>query len=61
MTEPADDGTLPGLAAPQTGDPTVDAAVRDFAGAGDDLDAQVAAADRLDRTLRERLSDLDPN
>jgi len=63
--EPApehDDGSLlPELAAPPptTGDPGVDAALRDFAtAAAGDLDDQVAAGERVERLLRERLDDL---
>lgn len=43
----------------QTGDPAIDAALKDLADApADDLDAQVAAGQRVHQTLQSRLSDL---
>jgi len=43
----------------QTGDPAIDAALKDLADApADDLDAQIAAGQRVHQTLQSRLSDL---
>ncbi len=49
------EGRLP----PQTGDPVIDAALRDLAEAPvADLDAQLAAGEAVHRTLQSRLTDL---
>ena len=49
----------PPPAPPETGDPVVDAALRDLAAADrDDLDAQLATGEAVHRTLQSRLSDL---
>jgi DNA polymerase-3 subunit gamma/tau len=43
----------------ETGDPAIDAALKDLADApADDLDAQIAAGQRVHQTLQGRLSDL---
>ncbi len=44
---------------PETGDIVVDAALRDLAAVPeDDLDAQLAAGEHVQRTLQSRLADL---
>lgn len=44
---------------PETGDLVIDAALRELAEAGEgDLDARIAAGERVQETLRSRLSDL---
>jgi DNA polymerase-3 subunit gamma/tau len=43
----------------ETGDPAIDASLKDLADApADDLDAQIAAGQRVHQTLQGRLSDL---
>ncbi len=52
-------GPLSGPTAPETGDLVIDAALRDLAvTAPEDLDAQIEAGERVQRTLQSRLGDL---
>ncbi|MBT9257127.1 hypothetical protein KMZ32_15000 [Phycicoccus sp. MAQZ13P-2] len=45
--------------APETGDPAIDATLRDLAAVpADDLDGRLAAGEEVQRTLRQRLGDL---
>ena len=51
-------GDVAADAPPETGDLVIDAALRDLAEAqGGDLDARIAAGERVQATLRSRLSD----
>ncbi|MGE9807773.1 hypothetical protein [Janibacter sp. G1551] len=55
----SDETPVPAAEAPVTGDNLIDAAVAELADAPlDDLDAQIAAGDNVQRTLQARLSDL---
>ena len=55
----SDEERREGRPPPQTGDPVIDAALRDLADAPvADLDAQLAAGEAVHRTLQSRLTDL---
>ena len=56
---PGGEGPSDSSKPPETGDPVVDAALRDLAGVpATDLDAQLAAGEVVHRTLQTRLTDL---